>query len=123
MFNYNKVAGNAGEGYVCAYLQNEGYKIIATQHVDAGAEVDIIAEKGEILAFVEVKMRASMENGMPNQAVDKRKQAKIRRVAQYYLLKNNIRDKVGRFDVAEIIGNIRTGQLCVDKFNYYKNAF
>lgn len=88
------------------FLRRHFYKIIERNFAVHTGEIDIIAKKGDVLVFVEVKYRENTEKGLPREAVDLRKQQKIRRTAQHYMLRNNINPEKTdiRFDVIEIIG-------------------
>ena len=48
-------AGNIGEDAVCGFLVRHGYEIIKRNFTVRGGEIDIIAKKADIIAFVEVK--------------------------------------------------------------------
>ena len=65
--------GRLGEERICAYLTERGYNIAARNFRIRGGEIDIIAENGDYIAFVEVKSRkpGSMVGGF--EAVNKRK--------------------------------------------------
>ena len=66
---------------------------------------DIIAKEDQTLVFVEVKYRKDDKKGYPAQAVDQRKQQKIRKSAMIYLKKNHLSfEQPIRFDVVEILG-------------------
>ena len=68
-------------------------------------EIDIIAKEDQTLVFVEVKYRKDDKKGYPAQAVDQRKQQKIRKSAMIYLKKNHLSfEQPIRFDVVEILG-------------------
>lgn len=64
-------------------------------------EIDIIAREGDMIVFIEVKTRKSDRFGVPEEAVDRRKQAKLRQLAAYYLNKNFYAFRC-RFDVYSI---------------------
>ena len=66
-------------------------------------EVDLIAQKGEILAFVEVKTRSGARFGPPEAAVTARKQREIEIVARDFLLRHRPRCPAVRFDVVAIV--------------------
>ncbi|MFR9035090.1 MAG: YraN family protein [Ruminococcus sp.] len=51
--------GNIGEDAVCGFLVRHGYEIIKRNFTVRGGEIDIIAEKADIIAFVEVKTRGA----------------------------------------------------------------
>ena len=68
------------------YLTKKGYQIIERNYRCRIGEIDIIAIERDCLCFIEVKYRKNEKTGDPLEAVDKRKQQKIIRTAQYYLL-------------------------------------
>jgi putative endonuclease len=83
------IRGKLGEDIAAHYLRNKGYKIIERNFKTPFGEVDIIAEKGERLAFVEVKYRTTLAYGQPYEAVNKAKLHKLRQLANYYCQKNS----------------------------------
>ena len=87
------------------YLEQEGYEILEYNYRCKTGEIDIIAKEGQTLVFVEVKYRKDDKKGYPAQAVDQRKQQKIRKSAMIYLKKNHLSfEQQMRFDVVEILG-------------------
>lgn len=113
-----RAIGNIGEESVCEYLTAHGYRIAARNYTIRGGEIDIIAENGEFLAFVEVKSRKpdSMVSGFD--AVNSRKKGLIIRTASDYCVRfpNELQP---RFDVAEV--TIDRGRVL--KIDYIENAF
>lgn len=110
-----RASGTEYENIAADYLSNNGYTIIDRNFRCKIGEIDIIARDGSYLVFVEVKYRKSSEKGDPTLAVDYRKQRKISRTADYYLMKNKLNaDTSVRFDVVSILGS----DICL-----YKNAF
>lgn len=93
--------GNLGEDAVCAWLERQGAEILCRNFTIRGGEIDIIAQEGEWLLFVEVKTRrpGAMQSGAA--AVDLKKQQHIIRAAERYLLEHPL-DLQPRFDVAEV---------------------
>ena len=80
-------------------------------------EVDIVAQEGDYLCFVEVKYRTNQRAGTPEEAVGISKQRRICRVADYYLLTHpNMAQKQVRFDVVAILGETIT--LYQNEFPY-----
>ncbi|MBP5605870.1 MAG: YraN family protein [Ruminiclostridium sp.] len=117
-----KSRGNAGEEYVCSYLSERGWTIAARNFRVRGGEIDIIAEKDGIIAFVEVKTRkfGSLDNGID--AVDRNKRRFIIRAADRYLEHDPPGDMTVRFDVAAV--EVTTEELPrVIGMRYYENAF
>lgn len=120
---FNKKAfGKFGEDMTANYLTFRFYKIIERNYRKRNAEVDIIAQKGKTLCFVEVKTRSSDKFGTPCEAVDFRKQQKIILGAQNYLAQTNWQGEV-RFDVAEVYARKTKFGFKTYKINYIKNAF
>lgn len=68
-----------------------------------GGEVDIVAREGAELLFIEVKTRSSERYGRPLDAVDRRKQALVRRGANDWLRLLGTRELPWRFDVIEVV--------------------
>jgi len=101
MFNKQK-KGTIGEDLAVDYLTKKGYRIRQRNYRFEHGEIDIVAEDGNALVFVEVKTRRSKEYGEPEDAVTPRKREKIRSTADGYLFENNIDDKECRFDVVAI---------------------
>lgn len=111
-------AGNIGEDAVCGFLVRHGYEIIKRNFTVRGGEIDIIAEKADIIAFVEVKTREHGSLTSAEEAVDLRKQRLIIRTAKAYL-QNVAQPLQCRFDVA----TVETEGGKVKKLRYYVNAF
>lgn len=95
--------GRLGESEACRYLARCGYRILERNFRCRAGEVDIVAQTGNLLCFVEVKTRKSMRCGWPGEAVDFRKRRHIWRAAQYYLLSHPASDMELRVDVIEIV--------------------
>ncbi len=95
--------GNAGEIAVALYLIQDGFTIIARNYTIRGGEIDIIATKGELVVFVEVKTRTSHTFAL-SQVITPSKQKKIIFAARHYLLMHPQPNKVYRFDVALVEG-------------------
>ena len=79
--------GKAANKYTYYYTQS--YR----QKVGIGSLLDIIAEKNGVIAIVEVKQRGENAMYAPREAVNFAKQKKIKRTAQYYMLKNGLCEK------------------------------
>ena len=115
-----KKTGDKGEDYTADYLKKNGYKILSRNYRKSYGEIDIIASKGKIICFVEVKTRHSGTLSQPYEAVDFRKQSKIIKTAAAYLIQNRIESEC-RFDVSEVFVDKET--LKLDRINYIENAF
>lgn len=99
----NTYKGSIGESQAEAYLLEQGYEIIETNYKNKIGEIDIIAKLDNRIVFVEVKSRATARFGYPREAVDYKKQQKIRMVADIYLKSRGIYEAYIRFDVIEIL--------------------
>ena len=93
--------GIEGEEAAVRFLKKKGYRIISRNYKSPAGEMDIIAEDGDTLVFVEVKTRTDDSFGHPFEAVTHRKQEKLRKVALSYL-KHSRREAPSRFDVLSI---------------------
>jgi putative endonuclease len=93
----------AGEDIAARFLAAKGWRIVG-RNVRCGraGEIDIVAERGGMLAFVEVKTRRTDRYGTPGEAVTWRKQARIRSLARLYLMRTKPRASAIRFDVVEV---------------------
>ena len=112
-----KKKSNFGEETAAKYLRKKGYKIIETNYRLKFGEIDIIAEKDGVIAIVEVKQRGENAMYSPREAVNFSKQTKIRRTAEYYMMKNGLTNRFFRFDVIEVVGE-KNPQI-----NHIENAF
>lgn len=82
--------GQLGEKLALKYLEKEGYEILDRNFRTRAGELDIVAKDGGILVFVEVKTRSSRAFGLPQEAVDFRKQNKIIRMALEYMREKRV---------------------------------
>lgn len=98
-------AGRWGERLAVRFLKKKRFKIIG-QRVRVGKrdELDIIAEHGGALVFVEVKTRKNENYGRPFSAVNKAKRKHLSRAAVAFLKRKKIEPEYIRFDVVEVIG-------------------
>lgn len=110
--------GNRGERAAERRLKREGYRIIARNFRAAGAEIDLIAMDRDTLVFVEVKTRSSGAAGSPEEAVDARKQSRMRRAAEAFAAQYRAGDCAMRFDVVAI--DASSGNLGIELL---RNAF
>ena len=100
MAEHNEL-GKFGEEIAVDYLQQNGYEILETNWTFQKAEVDIIAQKENILAVVEVKTRSSIEFGMPQDFVKPKKIQLLLKAVNEYVISNNLEVEV-RFDIIAI---------------------
>lgn len=117
--NRQKTFGKLGEDCAATYLEAAGYTIVARNFRIRSAEIDIIAQRDNVLVFVEVKTRSDTLHGLPSEAVTLRKQKKIIEAAGIFLQDEKYQSHSCRFDVMEIY--LRNGSA--DKINHIENAF
>jgi putative endonuclease len=91
--------GRAGETAAAGYLAGCGYRLLARNVRAGGVELDLVAERGGVVVFVEVKTRRSRRLGPPEAAVDARKQARLLRGGAAWLREHRPRARRARFDV------------------------
>ena len=77
--------GRRGEDLVATWYEKRGYQVVARNWACRAGELDIVAYKGSQYIFCEVKTRSSGAFGLPVEAVDGRKQARLRRLAAMWL--------------------------------------
>ena len=82
----NKTSGTKGEDAAAHYLEKKGYEIVKRNYRTSGAEIDLIAKKGDTLCFVEVKTRKSGDFGLPEEFVDFRKRRQIIRATRVFIV-------------------------------------
>lgn len=83
-----KRLGDLGERLAVEHLESCGYHILATKWRCVGGEVDIVAEDGDGLAFVEVKTRRSRSYGLPEESLTPAKIRRLQTAAQAWLAAN-----------------------------------
>ena len=91
--------GALGESRAASFLVARGYRIDARNVRYAGVEIDLIARRGALVVFVEVKTRRTRRYGGPELAVDARKQARMVRAAHAWLSQHRGASRRLRFDV------------------------
>ena len=102
--------GDQGEDLAAAFLEAQGYKILARQYRYERAEVDLVCfepaaryQDGGELVFVEVKTRSGTGFGRPEDAVTEVKQHHVIRAAKAYLHEQRMTGTPCRFDVIAIL--------------------
>jgi len=98
----NSTRGRLGEDIAVEALRKRGYRILIRNYRFGKAEVDIIAQKDSVLAFVEVKWRSNNLFGDPQNFVSKQQQKRLIAAADHYVRSNDLDINV-RFDVVTIL--------------------
>jgi putative endonuclease len=94
--------GSAGEDLAVRFLEEQGFLILHRNYRYGRGEIDIVAQEGKELVFIEVKMRRSTQWGEPEEAVTPAKRLQIRKVAEGYFDEHDIDEHPCRFDVVAI---------------------
>ncbi|MBE7048565.1 MAG: YraN family protein [Ruminococcaceae bacterium] len=114
--------GQLGEKAACRYLKKQGYKILTKNYQRAVGkiigELDIVAQKGDTVAFVEVKTRNSEAFGLPCEFVTKNKQQKIIKTAYTYISEFSLQANYS-FDVIEVLHS----GASIQEVRHIPNAF
>ena len=98
----NRQRGDVGEELAAKFLMNKGYKILERNYRFEHGEIDLIAEDGEELVFVEVKSRKSKSFGEPEDSITEQKEGHVRDTAEGYLYEKGIENRTCRFDVIAV---------------------
>ncbi|HEU4683910.1 MAG TPA: YraN family protein [Nitrospira sp.] len=99
MLDPRRLVGQEGESVAEAHLRRQGYRIVARNVRSPLGELDLVAEDGGVLVFVEVKARRTQDFGGAIHAVHPRKQDKLVRLASQYLAQHHLSNRPCRFDV------------------------
>ena len=98
-----KLLGRWGEAQAAQYLVRAGYRIVAASYQCRMGEIDLIAQKKNVLTFVEVKLRRNDSFAAAREHVTTAKQNRIRVTAEAFLAEYpDYADLICRFDVVEI---------------------
>jgi len=102
---YGTDSGRIGEDLAHRYLRRRGCTVVARNYRtrSGSGEIDIVAWDGEVLAFVEVKTRATAEFGDPEAAVDAEKRTRLQHAARDYARRANVEWERTRFDIVSIV--------------------
>jgi len=110
--------GKQAEELVATFLKNQGYSIIDRNVRIGRLEIDIIARKGSLLVFCEVRARSNDRWLTPAQWIDRNKIERIRRAAAQWLSANKPDTTQIRLDAASVVYDVPGGRL-----DYYERAF
>ena len=103
MAQHNEL-GKLGEEMAVEFLKKDDYDILETNWVFQKAEIDIIAQKENILAVIEVKTRSSIDFGLPQDFVKPKKIQLLVKAVNEYVTVNDL-DLEVRFDIIAIQKN------------------
>lgn len=116
-----KNTGDWGEEKAAAYLKRRGYKIVGRNCRYRQGELDIVAERKDLVVFIEVKTRKNADFGEAREFVTAAKQQRLIAAAQLWMQECNC-EKQPRFDVIEVYSP--NGDKSINyKINHIENAF
>ena len=95
--------GRRGEDLAAEHMTRLGFTIVERNYRCRDGEVDIVAARGGVVVFCEVKTRRTNRWGEPSEAVDGRKQERLRRLAARWLRERRPGAVEVRFDVVSVV--------------------
>ncbi len=93
--------GKQGETEAARYLLEKGYEIMTRNYRHQHAEIDLIAKKGKLLVFAEVKTRTNLSYGNPEEFVSYTKAKLVMKAAEHYIFANGWLHDI-RFDIIAV---------------------
>ncbi len=105
--------GRRGEDVACAELEARGYTVLHRRYRTRYGEIDIVAQHGGVLVFVEVRARASGRFGHAAESVTAQKQQRVAAMAESYLGREGVADSVCRFDVVAVETDVEPPRVTV----------
>ena len=120
MTQERKRLGSHGEDLAVEFLKRQGYQILQRNFKLKFGEIDIIAQEGDTICFIEVRTKTGNEMGTPFESITPSKQRKLSKLALAYL-KNQYKsvEVRARFDVVAVVAE--NGKE--EKIEIIKNAF
>jgi putative endonuclease len=112
-----KATGDRAEEIVAARLVGEGFEILGRNVRVGRLELDVIAKRGSLVVFCEVRARTHDRIAAPWESIDRAKIERIKRAARAYLATAKLGGVSVRFDVASVVLGPPT------KIDYFDQAF
>jgi len=94
--------GRRGENAAARHLVRKGYRILARNLEVGKYELDIVAQKGDTIAFVEVKTRVTVDEIRPEDSVGRVKRKHIRKAARRYMQQRGDDETYYRYDIISV---------------------
>ena len=115
-----KTTGDRGEAIAARHLETRGYVVLARNWRHGHGELDLVAEQGGVIVFVEVRARHGDARGAPEETLGSAKRAKLMETARAWLSVNDRLDAPARIDVVAIDLDARDD---VARITHYENAW
>ena len=118
----NKVAfGKQGEALAVKLLQENGYRILQQNVRSRFGEIDLVAQEGPVLCFIEIRTRSGFRFGLPEESITHRKRWQLTRLAHWYIQFHRLDDRPVRFDVVSLLvapdGSVARSRLIKGAFD------
>lgn len=110
--------GKRAESLVAQALVSKGYQIVEQNARVGPLELDIIARRGSLFIFCEVRARSNDRWLSPAQSINSKKIGRLRRAAAQWLIRVNLNAVEVRFDAAGVVFDVPEGRI-----QYYEGAF
>lgn len=118
-YSERRRTGNAAEDRAADWLTARGWEVLARNVLYRDGELDLVAKKGKLYAFTEVRMRSVGLWGDPSATVTFSKQRRVVRAAMRWLMRERLLNRVEvRFDVISVVGQGRNAQI-----QHFEGAF
>ena len=95
--------GELGERIAARWLERSGWRIIARRFRSGRRDIDLVVQRDDLIAFVEVKARSGDDFGDPVEAVNHRKQRELTKSAQTWIDRHGRAGESYRFDVVGVL--------------------
>ena len=114
--------GQVGEDVACRFLVKQGFSLVERNYQKKWGEIDVIARKGKVLHFVEVKtvsrenvkeLKNDIDSFEPEENVHPKKLKRMSRIIQTYLIEKNIEEGKWQFDVLAVFLDMKNRQARV----------
>jgi putative endonuclease len=110
--------GEEGERIAALWLAQRGWRILDRRFRNGHRDLDLVAEREGLVAFVEVKTRRGRDFGHPVEAVNWRKQRELARSAAVWMARHGSEEQTFRFDVVGVLMSERGVRV-----HHVENAF
>jgi putative endonuclease len=94
--------GRRAEAAAAAWLERQGFQVLARNHATRRGEVDLVCREGETVCFVEVRSRTRLDHGSPAESVTPAKARRVVAAAKDWALRHGGLDGRVRFDVVAV---------------------
>jgi len=111
--------GKLGENIAREYLKNKGYNIIEQNYRTKYAEIDLVAKKDNILAFIEVRTKTGEQFGTPEETINMDKKRRLKMNSMAYVARKKWK---GLYQIDAICIVLNPNQE-LERLNHYKNIY